>query len=241
MDLNHLLSNTVFDIVLYGSVVTGDFIEGDGDLDVIVFMNKAFANSDVEKIYDLHDKYRCEASLFKQLEGTYYVVDDNYKILNGLYIGTTRKGWKTIDTNIHGYVEQGMILQDHQRLNCMFDIEKLFECNWVEIFKEVKSTTNDFKKMIYKSEDKAFFVYALQTTLKNIYTINEMAFTTKSGSVEYALNMNLGLEYRDLMMKLKSLRYPFGIEKMNAFDLEVAKALLGKMIEVLEGAIVRSV
>ena len=128
-DLNSIENVNVLDIVLYGSTMTGDYIEGRGDIDFLVLLEKKVTEKQRELIFSLHEKYRSKDSMFAQLEGTYYVFNNSNNLINGVYVGTSRKGWKVIDTVIHGDVEQGMILNNYGTINSKINLEDYFSTN----------------------------------------------------------------------------------------------------------------
>ncbi|MBN2794650.1 MAG: nucleotidyltransferase domain-containing protein [Clostridia bacterium] len=220
-DLNESCGVEILDLVLYGSTMTGDFVQGRGDIDFLVFLNETLSEEQQVKIFNLHERYRQRKDLFKQLEGTYYFI--NQKHVDGIYIGSTRKGWKNINQVIHGPIEQGMILSCYEAFRNKVTLESFFATKWAEIYSEIDQLTQRFFTQKKEITDLDFIVYAIQTTTRSIYTIREKAFTSKTNAINYVLKLNLSDSNKLILEKLKTLRYPLQEQEkvvLEQFDLD---------------------
>ena len=62
-DLMDILKENLFEIIIHGSYVLGDFKANLGDLDYMVITNTRLDEETNSKLFDLHDKYRSERYL----------------------------------------------------------------------------------------------------------------------------------------------------------------------------------
>lgn len=232
-DLNKIEHLKVVDIVLYGSTISGDYIEGRGDIDFLVFIEDEITTIQKEALFKLHESYRVNFDKYAQLEGTYYHFNNNKELVNGVYIGTKRKGWKVVDSIIHGPVEQGMILNNYKTLNRRIRLEEYFETNWTNILEEVISTTKEFERLKNELNNVEFNIYAIQTTTRNIYTRDKRNFTSKSHGIDYVIALGKYDAYKALLEDLKVLRYPYLIEEINRIDVNDTNQLLSELINEL--------
>jgi predicted nucleotidyltransferase len=224
-----IMGEEVLDVCVYGSTVTGDFRPGCGDIDFIVFLTIPFTDTQKEEMMALHDDYRREESLFSQLEGTYYCIDRD-KIVDGLYIGSTRKGWQSIKTCKHSYLEQAMILQDHIMIKKAYSLERLFTYDWQLIKKDICRDINFYKKGLY--HDINYLVAAIHGTARSIYTLEHQTFTSKSHAIENIMSHDELKDYHGELKKIKQLRYP--IDQTEYLSTEKLEDLLKHLIELFE-------
>jgi predicted nucleotidyltransferase len=229
-DLNIILGYRVIDIILYGSAITGDFITGKGDVDFIVFVKGNITRIQETEIYELHEKYRNTKTLFNQLEGTFYTLNNQCFIDGGIYVGTSRKGWKRISEIIHGDIDQGMILQDYESLKSEIDLEDFFALDLSKIFYEIAITTSEFLRLMKELKDVEFNIYAIQTTARNLFTLRRKKFASKSDSIDFTINDEKFIKYRSLLLKIKPIRYPYSVEEINSISIKETELLLHEML-----------
>jgi len=230
-DLSNIEGLEVEDIILYGSTVTGDYKEARGDIDFLVFLKNHISTSQMEAIFKLHDAYREKDDMYAQLEGTYYT-----HRMRGLYIGTSRKGWKAIDKNIHGYIEQAMILSDYYSLKNKVDIHTVFIKNDEEISHEIDRLTKEIDKLSNTLKDMEFNIYGIQTLARCIYTKCYGGFASKSEAVSNLLSKDEFKEYTDVLCIVKSIRYPYKTEELKTLNLDETTKILSKLILYIQAS-----
>jgi hypothetical protein len=102
VDLTSILGAGLYDVILHGSSVLGDFRPHKGDIYYIVLTNGDLDQVTAHRLFQLHDAYRAEQDLLlDQLEGTFYpkgFISKLQQPFGGVYIGTTRTGWRRITT-----------------------------------------------------------------------------------------------------------------------------------------------
>lgn len=231
--LNDIEGVEVIDVVLYGSAVSGDYIEDRGDIDFLVFFKNMITQKQAEALFILHEKYRKQTSKLRQLEGTYYAFNKKHKLINGVYVGTTRRGWKMIKNSIHGNVEQGMILSNYETLNSKIDLKCYFNTDWERINKEIISTIKDLEKQRHNIRDTSFLIYAIQTSARNIYTLKKRGFATKSQAIDYVIQSIKILQDQEILLKIKQLRYPYSKEELDMFQVDELDEILTKLLDIL--------
>jgi len=57
-DVYRILGDKFYDFFIWGSVVLNDFKNGKGDIDFVVVLNDEINDAEINKIVELHDKYR---------------------------------------------------------------------------------------------------------------------------------------------------------------------------------------
>lgn len=227
-DLLTYCNTTIHDIILYGSTMTGDFTQSKGDIDFIVILNEKLSDQTVKSIYELHEKYRKGRGLLSQLEGVYYYFDDHISMDDGLYIGTSRTGWKRVNRMIQGPLEQGIILSCNDSLYGTFHLDQVMKINWDEIKTEIRNATYSFLKQSQEIMDLNFNIHAIQCLARNIYTMEKLEFTTKSQAIENFIKHN-DFIYKKELEFIKSIRYPYdNISEAITFDstYQVLKSML---------------
>lgn len=115
--LQGILADKLLSVVLFGSVVLGDFTPGKGDLDFLVAVQDELSDDDCACIFALHDRLRTGemGALAVQLEGTYYppalLRDPQHGAGRGCYIGTGRRGWRGVDSCQNSLMDYAIIRQ----------------------------------------------------------------------------------------------------------------------------------
>ncbi|MEW6524653.1 MAG: hypothetical protein AB1445_14090 [Bacillota bacterium] len=101
-DLWAILGPNLYEILIHGSYVLGNFAPHRGDLDYVILTHTDLSDQDIEELFVLHDAYRAqEELLLYQLEGTTYpkhVLAHPGLSFTGCYIGTGRQGWQKLST-----------------------------------------------------------------------------------------------------------------------------------------------
>lgn len=112
-DLEHAYGGRLVDVVIHGSYVLGDFAPHRGDLDFVVLFQSDMRDAEVTRFLRLFDEYRSsKALLLHQLEGTAYpsraVADPRAKLV-GCYVGTTRSGWRKVESFQNSWIDLRLI------------------------------------------------------------------------------------------------------------------------------------
>ncbi|MGS0973166.1 MAG: nucleotidyltransferase domain-containing protein [Candidatus Izemoplasmataceae bacterium] len=200
-NLISLLPNRVIDIIVYGSFIRGDFEPETSDIDFIVFVEGALSEEDIYSIEKLHELYRKEDAHVNLLEGRYLGVQKD-KMINGYYVGTSRKGWKKIDELGFDSIETGMILDCYWSYKNQNIINDFLKCDWSLIKKELILQFDDLLNHDLFLKDKGFTNYALITTARSLYTYINQGFISKREATKWLQNQIL---YFDLDNPLKTL------------------------------------
>jgi hypothetical protein len=144
-DLRQVLGGQLVEVVIHGSYVLGDFRPNRGDLDYIVVTNADLGKAANARLFDLHDGYRsAKALLLHQLEGTFYPQDFLATLAPpfvGCYIGTTRRGWRTISTLQNSYIDLRLAGQCGRRL--LGTAVPLYQPSEADILREQRATLAD--------------------------------------------------------------------------------------------------
>lgn len=231
-DLLLIFPISIIDIVLYGSVVTGDFTPGKGDIDIIVYLSDAISDIQENAIYELHDRYRNTNSLHKQIEGTFYSLNTESEVFDGIYIGTTRKGWKRISKQIHDCIEQGLILQNHECVLSKIEMNEIFETKWKDIITLIKRTPIEFTQLSERLRDYDFDIYAIQTSARNIHTLLNRNFTTKTDAIDNLQKMEEFKKYKRQLEIIKRIRYPYNKNEFREIERKDLNGILKTMFDL---------
>lgn len=114
-DMTEILGENLFEIIIHGSYALGDFRPDLGDLDYMVVTGENLDKATNSRLFELHDQYRSRKKLLlHQLEGTFYPKQFLHELslpFTGCYIGTGRKGWRTISTLQNSFMDLRLINQ----------------------------------------------------------------------------------------------------------------------------------
>lgn len=232
-DLQAIEGIYVEDIVVYGSTVTGDYIEGRGDIDFLVFLKNELTKVQIADIFSLHEKYRNNQDLFAKLEGTYYTLKSQKDIISGIYIGTSRSGWKAIDYIVHDNIEQGMILNDYRTLTGKIELEKLFSVDWKLIDKEINENIKESLLLSKKLNDVEFNIYIIQTLARCLFTRKNNSFTSKSKAIAFLSKYEDFQKHRVVLERLQSIRYPYSASEVKSVDLKESNEIILELVHQL--------
>lgn len=208
--VNGILETPMLDIILYGSTVTGDFKIGKGDVDFICFIEDEITQDLKKHLFLIHDTYRYYDDLYSRLEGVYYRVS-NGLITGGVYIGSSRSGWKIINEVIHDPIEQGLILQNHESLCGHIEISQYMTNDPDRISEKIKANLKSCKRTLETIKDKGFSVHVCHSTARSIYYLQHGHFTSKSGAMDYVMTLEQYQSRQTLLNKLKDIRAPYKV------------------------------
>lgn len=154
-DLTEILGDNLCEIVIHGSYALGDFRANFGDLDYITVTNRSLDEDAISRVFELHDEYRSRRSLLlHQLEGAFYperFLKDLEGQFTGCYIGTGRKGWKTITTLQNSYMDLRLV--NERGIMLLERNPQIYNPGESEILEEQKSDLNAFKDSVMQSND----------------------------------------------------------------------------------------
>ncbi|MFK5884111.1 MAG: nucleotidyltransferase domain-containing protein, partial [Candidatus Izemoplasma sp.] len=183
-EVNKIFCDRVINIVVYGSAIRGDFIEGKSDIDFLVFVDGKLTQEDMSLLENYHQSSReISELLIKYIEGRYIGLDKEQNMINGYYVGTNPKGWIAINEIGYGYVESAMILDSYLEFGKTQILESVLKVDWVKIEQEIIDTINEF--INNPSNDISWISHALMTSIRSLYTFKENGFISKLGALDW--------------------------------------------------------
>jgi len=184
-DLTNILNEKYKDILIYGSVSINSFIPHHGDIDFIVILNDDLTEFEINKIYNLHEKYRKKdySNLEYQLEGSYYpeaILLNINKIIIGCYIGTGRKGWKKIGTFQQNYIDLIQIKQN----GISFKNKKyiIYEPSFQEVKQYILEEISKYEMLLNDSVIPSFVI--IQFVARTVFYLEHNRIGSKKLSCE---------------------------------------------------------
>jgi GNAT superfamily N-acetyltransferase/predicted nucleotidyltransferase len=193
-DLYKLFGDKLIDIVIYGSVIRGGFNPKTSDIDFIVILNHKLIQSDLNKIIELHEKYRNETTLISLLEGRYIGIQ-NDEFANGYYVGTSRKGWRTLSKIGFDNIEAAMILDNYKSLYNKHTIVKLLHFTWGGIVEEIRNQVMEFINSPLIGVNEKYTRYALITASRSLYTYLHAGFISKDEVITWINYNHLRIDF----------------------------------------------
>lgn len=188
-EITNILKRKILDIIIFGSSVRGDFIEGKGDIDFLVFLNKKLTKEETDLLINLHHEYRQKTTLFKQLEGCYYNIDVNYNVTKGLYVGTNENNWREVNTLLSNHIESAFIRDAYLSLNETHLVENIFSIHWDLVKKDITDQMEYFMNDISNSNDVSYLLYLVKTSARSLYTLKKQKFISKNKALEWLASM----------------------------------------------------
>ena len=188
-DVSTIFGQRVMSIVIYGSAIRGDFLEGKSDIDFVVFLSGKITNLEMLELNKYHHNLREKPScLMQYLEGRYIGLDKNCHIVNGYYVGTNQIGWKEITELGFGAVESAMIIDAYDESAESPVLEKVLSVDWKNVEIEIIRTINDFIE--HPVDDIGWIAYALITSIRSLYSIKKVGFISKRAAVEWIMTFS---------------------------------------------------
>ncbi len=210
-DLRLTLKENLFEIIIHGSYVLGDFRANLGDLDFIVLSDESLDEKTNRNLSSLHEKYRSEKSLLlHQLEGTYYpksFMKNPEKVLLGLYIGTS--GMKSITSRHNSYMDLRLINLYGLMLlgsNC-----NTYNPSEAQLMAEQKSDCQAFKHTIARdsSLDLGFWISVIHWSARTLFYRANNWIRSKTEACQWCSEQPDLEEFLELFNFAKPLRYPY--------------------------------
>lgn len=210
-DLSEILVENLFEIIIHGSYVLGDFRANLGDLDFVVLTKESLDEETNKILFGLHEKYRSEKSLLlHQLEGAYYP-KSFMKSLEGMflgcYIGTSKM--KTITALQNSLMDLRLINQHGMLLlgsNC-----EVFNPSEAELLIEQKSNLQSFKQAISEvsQSDLGFWMSSVHWSARTLFFRAKGVIGSKTQACQWCTEQTELDEFKTLFDFAKSQRFPY--------------------------------
>ena len=216
-DLKGILENNLHEIIIHGSYALGDFRPNRGDLDYIVVTKHDLTHSTNEELFNLHDDYRANRKLLlHQLEGTFYPKDI---LLNldlpfvGCYVGTGRRGWRTITTFQNSYIDL-RVVNDKGIFLLASDVP-VYRPTDVEIRAEMKT---DHDKWVRTTTTQSidgvgYWCAIVHWSARTICYLRTGSLTSKAEACRWCKDNEELREFNKQFEVAENRRYPYGDEK----------------------------
>lgn len=210
-DLRLILNENLFEIIIYGSYVLGDFRSNFGDLDFLVLTNGNWNDKVNESLLGLHEKYRSQKQLLlHQLEGTYYpksFMRNPENTLLGLYIGTGRM--KSIDSRKTSYMDlrlikvKGLMLLES---NC-----SIYDPSEADLRKEQNADIRGFRSTIENGSqvDFGFWISLIHWCARTLFYRANGSIGSKKVACQWCSKQSALSDFQELFKTAEALRYPY--------------------------------
>ena len=222
--LKVILEDNLVSVILFGSAVLCDFTPGKGDLDFVVVVRNDLSNDDCNKLFELHDLMRTgkKGVLAKQLEGTYYPINiiKNPKTSKafGCYVGTSRKGWKRIDSNCNSLIDY-LIIREYGMTCYGEDITPLFfNPSRKELLEEIRNGFDLNIEMASKIKDPDYAASMFTWGPRALCYAMTGKILSKSSASEWYTSEFPDTEWTPLVTYSKKLRYPLTSNEIALLD-----------------------
>ena len=232
LDLSGILENSIIDIIIHGSAVTGGFIKGKGDIDFLIFTNGKISDAQKEQIFRYHRNIRMKKTLASQLEGCYYSLDQERQVIGGIYLGTSERGWKEIDQIVHNKIGMAEILSNYYSTHKSGILDEIFKFTWEEVKNELKIQSKNNLSMIDEYDDYGFKVYAIYVSARSLYTMEKKDFISKGKSLKWILEKERYHKYQELIEECSKLRNPLTQDEINEINKDKFRNIKEFLIEI---------
>jgi hypothetical protein len=230
IDLRRILGANLADVVIHGSYALGDFRPGCGDLDYMVVTHRDLDEATNSELFALHDQYRSEKRLLlHQLEGTFFptrVALDPRTPFVGCYIGTTRRGWRTVTTFQNSFIELEVVRQRGRHL--LAPAVPFYVPDTDQIIVEQR---NDHRKLTSATQQATsptpgLWISAVHWCARTICYLDEGEITSKGAACRRCQDFPGLRQFVHLLQLAQDRRYPYGDEPLDANDIERCRRLL---------------
>ncbi len=233
-DLILLLGDNLFDIIIHGSYALDDFQPGKGDLDYMVVTNENLDDAINTRLFELHDKYRIEKHLLlHQLEGAFYpkhLLRELSLPFTGCYIGTTRKGWRTIHTFRNSFIDLKLI-KEHGIHLLGRDVE-FYSPSEAEIIREFAESINSFIlcSKTDQNRETEMWISCIHLCARIVFYLSEGRMASKTEACRWCISSTELKRFSAVFKFAENLRYPYE-NVLIAYDLQVSCILLLQYIQ----------
>ncbi len=233
LDLSGILEDNITDVIIHGSTVTGGFIKGKGDIDFLVFINGKISDAQKEQIFQYHRNIRMKKTLASQLEGCYYNLDkETKKVIGGIYLGTSERGWKEVNQIVHNKVNMAEVVSNYYSTRKSGILDEIFKFTWEEVEDELKMQSKSNLSMIDEYDDYGFKVYAIYVSARSLYTIEKKDFISKGESLKWILEKGKYHKYQELIEECSKLRNPLTQDEINKINKDKFRNIKEFLIEI---------
>jgi hypothetical protein len=236
-DLGSILGSNLYDVIIHGSFVLGDFRPNRGDLDYIVVTRADLDEETNGALFELHDRYRsAKRLLLHQLEGTFYprrVLRSPTSRFVGCYIGTGRRGWRTItsfqnsamDLRIAGELGKHLLGRDVPMYRpSESDIRQ-------EQRRDLASLTGAARRR--RNGDMGFWVSLVHWCARTIYYLEHGQPASKSQACDWCRKAARGSGFDELFKLAEHRRHPYGQAAVGQGTRTLCRALLRHVCDLL--------
>lgn len=229
-DLRRILGDNLADVVIHGSYVLGDFRPGFGDLDYMVVTHGDLGEQTNGHIFAMHDRYRSEKRfLLHQLEETFfpaYVALLPGATFVGCYIGTTRRGWRTIKTLPNSLIDL-VIARRHGR-HLLAPPISFYEPAADEILEEQKNEQRKLMSTMEPDRKPSFgqWISAVHWSARTICYLDAGEITSKRNACHRCQDTPGLHDYAELFRMAEDRRYPYVEEPLEVRHMEGCWRLL---------------
>ncbi|MCD4706457.1 MAG: hypothetical protein K8S62_01815 [Candidatus Sabulitectum sp.] len=213
-DLTEILGENLFEIIIHGSYVLGDFRPGFGDLDYIAVSNDNLDDATNSSLFKLVDQYRSSRKLLlHQLEGTFYPKRFLHELslpFTGCYIGTGRKGWRTIITFQNSLMDLRLINQ--HGISLLGKNLQIYNPDNSEIMRE---QITDIKAFIHpartvKNAGTGMWMTIIHWCSRTIFYHVNSRIASKTEACSWCAEQPELKAFREVFKNAEGRRYPFG-------------------------------
>lgn len=233
----NILGENLFEIIIHGSYALGDFRADLGDLDYLIVTNRNLDISTTSRLFDLHDKYRSERCfLLHQLEGTFYP-KQFLKYLEGqftgCYIGTSRKGWKTIISLQNSNMDLRLI--NEHGIMLLGRNPKIYNPNELEILNEQRSDLKEFRDAVMQSNDAEIdlLISIIHWCARTLFYMADRKIGSKTDACRWCIQQPELEAFKNSFQEVECQRSPYKETKIPEIARDTCLALLGFMEIVL--------
>jgi len=231
-DLRLILKGNLFEIIIHGSYVLGDFQANQGDIDFLVLTHDNFDKETAANLIGLHKGYRKSGQLLlHQLEGTYYpktFMLNPEEALSGLYIGTT--GMKPINSRKNSYMDLRLI--NTKGLMLLGNQAETFNPSEADLIEEQKKDSQGFRKTIQNSTsiDFGFWISMIHWCARTYFFRAKGKIGSKTEACQWCARQPALADFKQLFNLAESLRYPY----QNRDILKTTKTKCMKLLDILD-------
>ncbi|MBD3278732.1 MAG: hypothetical protein GF388_10565 [Candidatus Aegiribacteria sp.] len=231
-DLSLILKGNLFEIIIHGSYVLGDFQANHGDIDFLGLTHDNFDEETVANLIGLHKGYRKSRQLLlHQLEGTYYpkyFLCNPEEALSGLYIGTT--GMKPIYSRKNSYMDLRLI--NRKGLMLLGNQAETFDPSEADLIEEQKADSQGFRDTIDKatSIDLGFWISMIHWCARTFFYRAKGEIGSKTEACQWCARQPALEDFNQLFNMAESLRYPYPRREI----LKTTKTKCIKLLDMLD-------